>query len=174
MKANKFIDQPNPADGDELRAAMRFWATGVSVVTSTDGTLSHGMTVNSFTSVSLDPPIILVSLEQSTRTHKLVEASGVFGVTILSSEQEAVSNRFAGKDSENQDRFAGLDTERLQTGCPFIRGGLAYVDCRVMSTIAAGVNTIFVAQVVAVSYGAEGAENGPLLYYRRGYRKVAG
>lgn len=160
-------------DQEDLRSIMRYWATGVAVAATLHNEVRHGMTVNSFTSVSLTPPLIIVALEQSARTHTLIKASRIFGVTILSSLQEELSTRFAGRHTEDQDRFEGLETETLVTGSPFIKGGMAYVDCRVHSTHTVGPNTLFIAEVLAIKANPESKPDGPLLYYFRKYRQLA-
>ena len=80
---------------DELRYAMRRWTTGVTVVTAQHDGIRHGMTVSTFTSLSLEPPFVMVSLERSTRTHDLVVQAGAFGVTILADNQQPISDSFA-------------------------------------------------------------------------------
>jgi flavin reductase (DIM6/NTAB) family NADH-FMN oxidoreductase RutF len=158
---------------EELRSAMRRWVTGVTVVTTQDKGIRHGMTVNSFTSISLDPPQILVSLEQSSRTHKLVKTSGYFGVTVLSEDQKEVSDCFAGRHTENKDRFAGLETHTLSSGVPFISAGMAFLDCRVVSTYDVGTHTLFIAEVLYAAVSEESLESvRPLIYYNRAYRRL--
>jgi flavin reductase (DIM6/NTAB) family NADH-FMN oxidoreductase RutF len=124
------------------------------------------MTVNSFTSISLDPALITISLQTSTRTHELVSKSGAFGLTILSADQADISDRFAGRNPEIQDRFSGLVMETLVTGSPLLVGGLAWMDCRVVQTYAAGQNTLFIAEVLAARGTGEGR---PLVYHNRKY-----
>jgi flavin reductase (DIM6/NTAB) family NADH-FMN oxidoreductase RutF len=158
-------------DPDELRNAMRQWATGVSVVTSVYKTLRHGMTVNSFTSVSLNPPLVLISLERQTRTRQLVEQAGIFGVTILEKHQQEVSDCFAGRFPEREDRFCNVDTYTLKTGASLISGGLAGLDCKVVSKYEAGTHTIFIGEVVALNT-SPGVGNKPLLYYNRSYHEL--
>lgn len=160
-----------PVNPDDLRSAMRRWVTGVTVVTTQYNGVRHGMTVNSFTSISLDPPLILVSLEQTTRTHALVKTSGILGVTILSSHQQEISDCFAGRHTEHKDRFENLATHILSTGVPLISEGLAFFDCRVVSTFDAGTHTLFIAEVLAVAARDEALEaRDPLVYYNRAYR----
>ena len=91
--------------GDLLRHLMRHWTTGVTIVTSIHNGNYHGMTVNSFTSLSINPALITVTLANTTRTQRLVLASSVFGVTILSTDQQELADRFAGKIPEEEDRF---------------------------------------------------------------------
>ena len=151
---------------ENLRAAMRAWSAGVTVVTAVHEGVKHGMTVNSFTSISLDPAMVTISLQQSTRTHELVSKSRAFGLTMLSTEQTKISDLFAGRLSEIEDRFADLQTETLITGAPLIVGGLAWLDCRVLETYDAGMNTLFIAEVLA----ARGLGDGlPLMYHNRKY-----
>jgi len=157
-------------DPEALRSAMRAWSAGVTVVTAAFEDERHGMTVNSFTSISLNPALVTVSLQQHTRTHELVTKSRAFGVTVLSAEQAQVSDLFAGRKPEVTDRFADLQTETLVSGSPLIVGGLAWLDCRVMETFDAGMNTLFIAEVLA----ARGTGSGePLLYHNRDYWKLS-
>jgi len=148
---------------------MRKWATGVTVVSAAAQGRRHGMTVSSFTSLSLEPPLLLVVLYQKSRTHALVQAAGSFGVTILASSQREISDRFAGRTPDETDRFAGLETETLQTGAPLLTGGLAWFDCRVEQALPVGTHTLFVGRVVAARAFGEGE---PLLYYDRAYRTL--
>lgn len=135
---------------EQLRQTMRRWSSGVTIVTAAyDGT-RHGMTVSSFTSVSLEPPLIIVSLQVDSRTYQLITKSEAFAVTILSSRQQDLSNRFAGRIPDTEDRFDGVKTDTLVTGAPLIKDGLAYLDCRVSQTIPIGANCLFLAEVVAV------------------------
>lgn len=160
---------PDPVDPDAMRAAMRQWATGVTVVSSFHDGVRHGMTVSSFTSISLQPPLVLVSLSKDARTHSLVQRSGVFGVTMLNQSQVEISDRFAGRTTEDQDRFIDLDTFVLHSGAPFLVGGLSFLDCKLIGSYDFGDNTLFIGQVIALQVGADGA---PLIYYDRSYRRL--
>jgi flavin reductase (DIM6/NTAB) family NADH-FMN oxidoreductase RutF len=153
-------------DPEQLRGAMRGWSAGVTVVTAAFDGQAHGMTVNSFTSISLDPPMITISLQGSTRTHEMVLRSKAFGLTILSNEQAYVSDLFAGRKPGATDRFAELKTEILVTGSPLIVGGLSWLDCRVLQTFEVGMNTLFISEVVAARAGSAG---DPLIYHNRRY-----
>ncbi len=156
-------------DPEDLRAAMRAWSAGVTVVAAVYGDQKHGMTVNSFTSISLNPALITISLQQNTRTHEIVMQSKAFGLTILSAEQRHLSNIFAGRLKEIEDKFANLRTETLVTGSPLIVGGLSWLDCRVVQTFDAGMNTLLIAEVVA----ARGTGSGdPLIYHNREYWRL--
>lgn len=154
---------------ESLRQAMRHWTTGVSVVTSRYGDAQHGMTVNSLASISLDPPMVSLSLANATRTFELVELSHVFGVTILGADQGAISDRFAGRRGHDENRFEGLDTFPLSSGVPFIRGGLAFLDCRVVFSYPLPNSTLFIGEVMAVESLQEA---DPLVYHDRIYRRL--
>ena len=91
MKENK----KEPLSEKQIREVMRNWATGVTVVTSNHSNQNHGMTVSSFSSISLEPPLVMIALERSTRTRQLVIDSKAFGITILSEKQQEISNQFA-------------------------------------------------------------------------------
>ncbi|NLG73372.1 MAG: flavin reductase family protein [Chloroflexi bacterium] len=166
------MEQPGLyTDSEALRLAMRRWATGVTIVASQHAGVRHGMTVSSFTSVSLEPPLVLVSLERTTRTHELIQRSGIFSVTILTSEQQQISDRFAGRESEMSDRFAGLEVYTLVTGAPLLQQGLAGFDCRVVNAHSTGTHTIFIGDVLASRVHANSSSR-PLIYYNRGYRRL--
>ena len=152
-------------DPEKLRAAMRAWSAGVSVVTSVHDNQQSGATVNSFTSISLEPPLLTVTLQKISRTHDLISKSCVFGLTMLSAEQAHLADLFAGKTSV-EDRFAGLQTETLVTGAPLIVGGLAWLDCRVVETFNAVSSTLFIAEVLAAQTMNE---RMPLVYHNREY-----
>ena len=158
-----------PVEANLLRQAMRFWVTGVTVVTAAHQGVQHGMTVSSFTSVSLTPPQILVSLAQNTRTHELVTRSRSFGISILSASQQEISDRFAGRVDDELDRLAGLETFTMTTGTPMIAGGLAHLDCHVMTTLGSGTHTIFIGEVLEARNAAEGE---PLIYFNREYKHL--
>ncbi len=155
---------------EELRIAMRNWASGICIVTAEHEGNRHGMTVSSFTSLSLDPALLSVSLYNTSRTHALVSAAGKFGVTILAADQEDVSNCFAGRIPDTEDRFADCEVAYLESKIPFIKGGLSFMECKVYQTIPMGTNTLFVGEIIATKAVEEGT---PLLYFDRKYRQLA-
>jgi flavin reductase (DIM6/NTAB) family NADH-FMN oxidoreductase RutF len=157
-------------NSEEMRSVMRAWSAGIAVVSAVHEDARHGMTVNSFTSISLYPAFVSVSLQKSTRTHDLVFKSHTFGVTMLSESQTDLSDIFAGRNPEIEDRFADVKTETLVTGAPLIAGALAWLDCRVVQTFDAGMNTLFIAEVLAARSFGEGV---PLVYHDRGYWKLS-
>jgi flavin reductase (DIM6/NTAB) family NADH-FMN oxidoreductase RutF len=156
-------------ESEKLRRAMRAWTTGVAIITSIYEDQQYGMTVNSFTSISLDPPLVSVALRQLTHTHELVVKSGMFSVTILTSAQKELSDRFAGKMPAITNRFEGVQTETISLDSPVFKDGMAYLDCRVVSSMPVGENTLFVAEVLDARGEGEGE---PLVYHNRQYWKL--
>jgi flavin reductase (DIM6/NTAB) family NADH-FMN oxidoreductase RutF len=156
-------------DPDAVRQAMRHWATGLAIFAAQHAEIKHGMTVSSFTSVTLDPPMVLASIQKDARTYKLAEKSGCFAITILSEDQQYISERFAGHTPDEEDRFAGLQTETLVTGAPFIVGGLAYFDCKIINRVDFASHTIFIGEILATK---DNNNAGPLIYYNRAYRRL--
>jgi flavin reductase (DIM6/NTAB) family NADH-FMN oxidoreductase RutF len=158
-------------DPEALRNVMRRWATGVTLVTASAGGKMHGMTVTSFTSVSLEPPLILVSIEQNTRTHRMIQEAGAFSIALLAEDQRTIADRFAGAISDGDDRFAGIPFELTPGGAPYPNGCLASLDCRLVQATMTGNHTVFIGQVES---GQILRDARPLLYYDRDYRHLAG
>ena len=154
---------------ESLRQAMRSWATGVTIVTAAHAGVQHGMTVSAFTSLTLEPPQVLVSLARNSRTHDLILRAKSFGVTILAADQQELSERFAGRIPDDSDRLAGLETFSLTTGTPLLAGGLSHLDCRLVTTLECGTSTLFIGEVVAAKNLPDG---NPLLYFNRDYRQI--
>ncbi len=157
-------------DPEKLRHAMRAWTTGVAIVTAVHEGQQYGMTVNSFTSISLEPPLVSVTLKQLTHTHDLLVKSGLFAITILAAGQNELSERFAGKLPIATNRFDSVQTDKLSIDAPIFKDGIAYFNCRVVNSIPVGENTLFVAEVIAV-HGEGGGF--PLVYHNREYWKLA-
>ncbi|MDN5251774.1 flavin reductase family protein [Betaproteobacteria bacterium LSUCC0117] len=159
------LENTPSASADALRAALSEFATGVTIVTTTqaDGT-PVGLTVNSFNAVSLTPPLVLWSLDKSSRTIDAFTANDCFAVHILAADQEALAMRFA---SREQDRFAGLDTIAGMGGAPLIPGALACLQCRVHQQIEAGDHIIFIGWVSTVTTAANATTQPALGYHRR-------
>jgi len=155
-------------DPAEFRRILGRWATGVAVVASTrpDGA-PCGMTANAFTSVSLDPPLVLICIQRSARAHDCIAAAGFFSVNVLGAEQERIARRFAAWDVA--DKFAGIAYRSETTGAPVLEDALAWIDCRVWASYAGGDHTIFVGQVV----DGDARDGAPLLYFRGGYARAA-
>lgn len=156
---------------DDLRQWMRQWASGVTLVTAQDGRGPHGMTVSSFTSLSLDPPLIMVSLEQGTRTYQMVRQEGRFAVVILRADQEDLAERFSSGIPDHEPRFDGVPHHRSAGGAPIPDARLAYLDCRVVDSHTAGTHTIIVGHVTG---GESTGAGSPLIYFNRSYRRLPG
>ena len=151
----------------EFRTAMRHFAAGVTVVTTRDGD-GHpsGLTASAFTSVSLDPPLVLVCVDHAATAHPALRTYGRFAVNVLRHEQEALSRRFA---ESGGDKFRGVPCHDGRTGLPLIDDALANLECRVVEAHEAGDHTIFVGQVEAVSVGG----GRPLVYFHGRYHGLA-
>lgn len=154
--------------GEELKESMRRWATGVAVVTSVDNIEKHGMTVNSFISISIEPPLICVTLANDTRTKKMVEKSHVFGVTILSDRQEEIANRFSGRIPDIENRFQELGFFTMESGVPFLVDGLGFLDCVVKYTYVMKNSTLFIGEVISTKNNS----GSPLIYHNRKYHQL--
>ena len=153
--------------GEHLKQVMRRWPSGVAIAIARHGDRIHGMTVNSFTSVSVDPPCVTVTMANNTRTRDLVEGGGHFGICILSRDQVDIADRFAGKDALTaDDRFQGLTLFSLLSGTPLLMDSLAQLDCRVVHRYPMQNSTLYVGQVLACRLGKEGQ---PLQYLNRAY-----
>jgi flavin reductase (DIM6/NTAB) family NADH-FMN oxidoreductase RutF len=156
-------------DESLFRKAMSRWTTGVTIVTSKYQEEQHGLTVSSFTSISVSPPIVCVSVNEKTRSFQLIDKSGAFAVTILEQAQDAISECFAGRIADEGDRFYGIDTFTLETGAPFVSDGIAFFDCKVIHRMTFSGNSIFFGEVVAAKYRDSGK---PLLYTNRTYQSL--
>lgn len=145
------------------------FATGVTIVTAFDAEdRPAGMTVNSFASVSLDPPLISVAIDHAASAFPALRAAERWTVNILEAHQEALSRRFAAVD---RDRFDGVGWHRGTEGELLLEGVLAWIVCRRWKAIEAGDHTILIGEVT----GGDAAEQGrPLLFYRGGYGNAAG
>ena len=156
-----------PIDEAAFKLAMSHFASGVTVVTTEHGGKPFGMTVASFASLSLHPPLVLICIEKSVKTHDAIAAAGKFGVNILSSGQGEISSRFA---SRVDDKFSGVDVRRGTLGVPLIGGALTTMECSVYDQLPGGDHTIFIGEVV----DARTTEGAPLLYFRSGYGEMRG
>ena len=156
-------------DPDQLRRAMRAWTTGVAILTASHNGETYGMTINSFNSLSLDPPMVSVTVQNETHIHSLIRGAQTFGVTILAAAQRDLAEDFAGR-KHGPERMDGTGLQSLATGAPLLTEGLASLDCRVTQTIPLGKNTMFLAEVAAVQFHS--TEN-PLVYHDRKYCRLA-
>jgi flavin reductase (DIM6/NTAB) family NADH-FMN oxidoreductase RutF len=153
-------------DASTFRAVLGRFASGITVVTARDPEgRDHGMTVTAFSSVSLDPPLILVCIDRSASMHDLLYGAETFAVNVLSTEQEAISRRFA---ESRDDRFDGVGYTRDLSGAALLEESLAHLECTTWARYDGGDHTIIVGRVDrAVARDAR-----PLAYYRGGYAHV--
>lgn len=158
-------------DPATFREVMAQWPSGVTVVTTTapDGAW-HGMTASSFSSVSLEPPLVSICLTKTLYSHQLISDSGVFGINVLAKDQIDVGRRFAGMEKGVVDRFAGESWTTADTGAPLLDSALGWFDCRVVHAYPGGDHTIFVGEVMA---GHAARKAAPLLFHSRGWGQFA-
>ena len=154
-----------PVDDAQFKHALSHFASGVNIVTTEHEGTDYGLTVASFASLSLNPPLVLVCINKSSSSHDPIAKSQKFGVSILGSDQEAISGRFAARGG---DKFAGLDVRRGSTGVPLVGNALATLECRVHEQIVGGDHSIFIGEVV----DTQTREGAPLLYFRAAYREM--
>jgi flavin reductase (DIM6/NTAB) family NADH-FMN oxidoreductase RutF len=158
------------ADPKVLRRAFGAFATGVTVVT-VGGENPHGMTANSFASVSLDPPLVLVSVGRSTAMHGILSAAGSFGVSVLASHQEAAARHFADRLRPlGRAQFDAVDWQPgRHTGAPLVAGALARFECELWRTYDGGDHSIFVGKVVSL----EGSiDRDALLFFQGRFAEI--
>ncbi len=149
----------------EFKSVMGRFATGVTVVTTCDGERPAGVTVNAFASVSLDPPLVMVSIDKRSHLHDLVARAGFFAANILGAHQQEISRRFAGQTGDRNERFRQTSYHEGVTGAPILDESIAHVECRVVAVYPGGDHSIFLGQVE----GLGAAAGDPLVYYRARY-----
>lgn len=149
------------------RKIMGRFATGVTVVTTSGSGKHGGLTANAVCSLSLDPPLVLVSVDKKAGSHSELLEHRCYAINILSADQEEISQRFAKPGPKD---LSGLAWKTAVTGAPIFEGTLGYVDCRVVDVLRGGDHDIFIGEIVAGELHPEGE---PLLYYSGKYRKLA-
>lgn len=154
-----------PIDDAQFKLAMSHFASGVTVVTTEHEGNPYGMTVASFASLSLHPPLVLVCIEKSVKTHDAIIGAGKFGVSILAQEQADISGKFA---SKRDDKFDGVAVTRGALGVPLVANAITTLECAVRETLPGGDHTIVVGEVI----DAQTREGTPLLYFRSAYREM--
>lgn len=154
---------------ENFKQALKLWASGVTVITSkTEKHGLKGMTATSFTSVSVDPPQILVCINKSADTGDAVLEEKSFVVNVLKSDQQEISNQFAGGASQ-EERFANVKWHEGKTGSPVIDDALVSIECKVVQQVLAGTHWVVVGEVQAT----ECRSGDPLMYYNSGYCSLA-
>lgn len=150
-----------PVDPKDFRRVLGSFASGVTVVAAEVEGAIHGMTASAFISVSMDPPLVLVSVSRKAHLHPLVARAGAFTVSFLGAHQAAVSNHFAGRPDPTLD----LSWRRTEPGAPVLADALATLDCTLEQAIDAGDHTLYVGRVRAL----DAVDGDPLTYFRGRY-----
>ena len=153
-------------DAKEQRRIMGTFATGVTVVTTRTGDDLHGMTANAVTSLSLDPPLVLVAVDKESQSHQSIRGGNCFAVNILRDTQEEISQQFAQPGPKD---FSSVPHRSGTTGAPILSDAIGYVDCQLREILPGGDHDIFVGEIVAGGTG----EGEPLLYFGGKYRRLA-
>ena len=156
-------------DARRFRDTIGRFGTGVTVITWDDGEHVRGMTANSFPSVSLPPPLVLVCVDRNASWHSMMEVADAFAINILASDQRAVSDTFA-RRGESEGVMHDLPFHDGPLGSPILEGVLGWVECRVEARHAAGDHTILVGRVESMA--AADADVKPLLFFAGGYRAI--
>lgn len=151
--------------------ALASWASGVSIVATRSGGLVHGVTVSSFASLSLEPPLVLACIAQKSKLPPMVRESRRFAISLLSQEQHDTSAAFARSGREPAPGFASVGIEESSTaaGMPIVAGAMAFLDCELHAELGVGDHTIFVGRVIEA---VTEPDKSPLVYYRRKYRRL--
>jgi flavin reductase (DIM6/NTAB) family NADH-FMN oxidoreductase RutF len=150
-----------------FRDVMGTFATGVTVVTLNIDDEPRGMTANAVMSLSLDPPLVVVSIQRDGSMHGLFERATGFGVNILAADQRPVSDLFASHGVPDEP-MGGFEYRAGSTGVPLLSGTVGHVECRITERLAGGDHTIVIGEALDVGYDSEGAD--PLLFHRGRYR----
>jgi flavin reductase (DIM6/NTAB) family NADH-FMN oxidoreductase RutF len=154
---------------DQFRDALRSWASGVSVVTTERDGGIQGITVSSFASLSLDPPLVLICIDRGAVSHGLIARRGVFAVNLLREDQAALANDAAGRRGPQGNRLEKVAWRRAVTGAPILKDCLAWLDCLLVDTLPGGDHSIFVGRVEA----AGRTDGRPLLWFGSDYQRLA-
>ncbi|MBC7842552.1 MAG: flavin reductase family protein [Gemmatimonadaceae bacterium] len=155
-----------PIDKDLFRAVLGRFASGVTIITTTDDDgRDQGMTVSAFSSLSLDPPLVLVCIDHGASLWPVLQTAEHFAVNILASQQEALSRRFSSKEP---DRFDGIGFTRGNTGVPMLDDTLASIECAIVTRVPQGDHSILIGHVESGTT----RDLQPLLYYRGGYASL--
>jgi flavin reductase (DIM6/NTAB) family NADH-FMN oxidoreductase RutF len=159
-------------DGDLFRKVMGHFATGVTVVTTWYADAPQGITVNALSSVSLDPPLVMVALDRRRFITPMVHASRRYAVNVLAEHQQALSDCFAGAAvTPDREAFCGAPwTPGAALGQPLLEGAIATLECSVVETFSVGDHDLFIGEAIAVTNPE--LHPMPLLYYRRRYLRI--
>ncbi len=156
---------------DRYREVMGHFATGISVVTALEGSRPHGITVNAFSSVSLEPALVMVALDRRRYITPIVRDAGRYAVNVLGADQQALSDCFAHAPvSPGREAFCGATWQPGPTGLPLIASSIATLECTIVETFSAGDHDLFIGRVDSLEQHDE--DIAPLLYYRRRYLRI--
>lgn len=155
-----------PIESQELRRVMGHFATGVTIITTRDKDGNpNGLTANAFMSLSLNPPLVLISVDKGATCYACFELQNGFTVNFLSEDQEEISRRFATKGI---DKFSGLQWHAGSNGAAILEGALAYVECKIIERYDGGDHTILIGEILNATATGE----RPLLFYRGKYQRL--
>jgi flavin reductase (DIM6/NTAB) family NADH-FMN oxidoreductase RutF len=154
----------------EFRSIIGSFATGVTVITTAANGEMQGMTANAVTSLSLDPVMLLICVDRSSHTHRILEAGGAFTVNVLGEHQQDVSRLFAKKAEPERGTLRGQPFRIGKTGAPVLEDCLAFFECRVAEVHSGGDHTIFLGEVIDLGIVKDVP---PLLFFRGAYRSLA-
>ncbi len=160
-----------PFDPAQFRQLLGRFATGVTVITTSHNDVKHGMTANAFTSVSLDPPLILVSIDKRANMHNIMMENDSFCVNLLPENRREWSDWWAGKAPKDADQFADIPHTDGTTGSPVLEGCLGYIDCKVWERYPGGDHTLVLGEVQDAEVNAD-PDLKPLLFFASKYHKI--
>ncbi len=154
-----------------FRRTMGYFVTGVSVITTLDVARPWGTTVNAFSSISLEPPLVMVALDRKRKIGPVIRSIGRYAVNVLGEDQQALSDCFAGAAVRpDRDEFCGAPWRPGVTGQPLLAGAIASFECTVVDIQPVGDHELFIGRVENLEAREAGAM--PLLYYRRRYLRI--
>lgn len=156
-------------DADSLKGALRQFASGVTIVTAGEGDAMYGITVSAFTSISVEPPIVMVAIGHSSPLVERILTAEHYAVNILSADQEQLSARFAAS-LEGAEKYRDIKIAVGSSGAPGIPGALAVLDCVLDQTLQVATHILMFGRVVEVILSSD--SHDPLLYYNRGYHRL--
>ena len=156
--------------GQQFRLLMRRFPTGVTVVTAKSGDVHHGMTANSITTLSLDPPAYLICVAKTARLHPVIDESRKFCVNLLGAHQSDVSATFADTSLSDDERWAAVSWRDSEIGPRLIEGCTGYAECKVTAAYDGLTHTIYIGEVLRLEAGDD---KPPLIFYGGSYRKLA-
>ena len=163
-------DESGIFSGRDFRDAVGAFATGINVITTRSEENGYGLTANAFSSVSLDPPLVLICVGSTSQGCEVIQEIGAFAVNVLSAAQEPLSRFFASKDRpRGRDAFRDVPHSEAITGCPLLDGAVAQLDCRLHAAHEAGDHMIFIGEVVAINLDPEAK---PLVFHGGGYAEL--